>query len=50
MSRLVMNLDELEYTEFGKGVDFNAERASISCDSSGAGSRHLATADRNRQV
>ncbi len=30
MSRLVMNLDELEYTEFGKGDDFNAERAPIS--------------------
>lgn len=30
MAKLVMNLDELEYTEFGKGEKFNAERAMIS--------------------
>ena len=30
MSRVVVNLDELEYTEFGKGDDFLAERASVS--------------------
>jgi uncharacterized cupin superfamily protein len=30
MSKLVMNLDELEYNEFGKGEKFNAERAPVS--------------------
>lgn len=30
MSRPIMNLDELEYAEFGKGEDFLAERAPIS--------------------
>ncbi len=30
MSKLVLNLDELEYTEFGKGEKFNAERAPVS--------------------
>ena len=30
MSRRIMNLDELKYTEFGKGENFNAERAPIS--------------------
>ena len=30
MSRVVMNLDELEYTEFGKGEKFRAERATVS--------------------
>ena len=27
MAKPVMNLDDLEYTEFGKGEKFNAERA-----------------------
>lgn len=36
MTKLVINLDELEYTEFGKGEKFNAERAPIS-DKIGAG-------------
>jgi len=30
MSKLVLNLDELDYKEFGKGDDFNAERATVS--------------------
>ena len=30
MSKHVMNLDELEYAEFGKGDKFNAERAAVS--------------------
>ncbi len=30
MSKLVMNQDELEYAEFGKGEKFNAERAPVS--------------------
>jgi uncharacterized cupin superfamily protein len=30
MSKLVMNLDELEYGEFGKGEKFGAERAPVS--------------------
>ncbi len=30
MSKLIMNLDELEYTEFGKGEKFLAERATVS--------------------
>lgn len=30
MSKLIMNLDELEYTEFGKGEKFLAERAPVS--------------------
>ena len=30
MAKRVMNLDELEYVEFGKGDKFNAERAPIS--------------------
>lgn len=30
MNKRVMNLDELEYTEFGKGDKFHAERAPVS--------------------
>ena len=30
MPQVIMNLDELEYTEFGKGEKFHAERAPIS--------------------